>query len=113
MGFVHSAGELAGELDSSDGVSWMLYTREADEAAECLDLIKAAESDEASHGITVLLDLPRERFPDWVDDFQHATLPVPGTVQGKLAMRTLCVLTAGFSPATPTQLSTCGGPASC
>ena len=100
MGFIRSVEELAGELDSSDGVSWMLYTQEADEAAECLDLVKAAETDEASHGITVLLDLPRERLPDWVDDCERASQPVPGTVQGKLSMRTLCVLTAGFSPAT-------------
>ena len=100
MGFIQSAEELAGELDSSDGVSWMLYTQDADEAAECLDLVKAAKNDEASHGITVLLDLPRERLPDWVDDCEHTTLPVPGTLRGKLSMRALCVVTAGFSPAT-------------
>ena len=100
IGLVQSADELGQELDTSDGVTWMLYTRDADEAAECLDLVKAARNDEASHGITVLLDIPRERLPGWVDDHEHAIMPVPGAVHGKLTMRTVCVLTAGSSPAT-------------
>ena len=73
LGLVQSADELGQELDTSDGVTWMLYTRDADEAAECLDLV----NDEASHGITVLLDIPRERLPGWVEDHEHAIMPVP------------------------------------
>ena len=100
IGFISDATHLGNEMDTSEGIAWLLATSDASDAEDAVRMIRGNAS--GDHGLALIFDGRGDQLGDWAKDAQ--LVRIPGSVNGKLQVKRVWLLCVGpFYPTLRTR----------